>query len=66
MIRWRECRISAATHTEEECPAYMAEVRALSAMFYYYVMDLFGRIPLIDTSDPAVEEMLQAERYKDF
>ena len=55
-----------ATHTDKELPAYKAEVRALRAMFYYYAMDLFGRIPLLVTSDAAGAEMKQAERDKIF
>lgn len=27
--------------------SYMAEVKAIRAMFYYYAMDLFGRVPLV-------------------
>ena len=55
-----------ATHTDKELPAYKAEVRALRAMFYCYAMDLFGRIPLLVTSDAAGAEMKQAERDKIF
>lgn len=55
-----------ATHTDKELPAYKAEVRALRAMFYYYAMDLFGRIPLLVTSDAAGAEMKQIERDKIF
>ena len=28
-------------------PAYMAEVRAFRAMYYYYLVDMFGRVPLV-------------------
>ena len=30
---------------------YRAEVRAIRAMFYYYAMDMFGRVPLVLSSD---------------
>ena len=30
---------------------YRAEVRAIRAMFYYYAMDMFGRIPLVLSTD---------------
>ena len=30
---------------------YRAEVRAIRAMFYYYVMDMFGRVPLVLSTD---------------
>ena len=52
----------AATHSDKELPAYQAEVRALRAMFYYYTMDLFGRVPLITSSGGGDKTMLQAER----
>ena len=34
----------AETHSATELPTYRAEVRAMRAMYYYYLMDLFGRI----------------------
>ena len=37
----------ALTHADAELPAYRAEVRALRAMYYYYLTDLFGSIPLV-------------------
>ena len=36
-----------ATQQEE----YRAEVRAIRAMFYYYAMDMFGRVPLVLSTD---------------
>lgn len=30
---------------------YCAEVRAIRAMFYYYAMDMFGRVPLVLSTD---------------
>ena len=30
---------------------YRAEVRAIRAMFYYYAMDMFGRVPLVLSTD---------------
>ena len=44
-----------ATHADAELPAYRAEVRAMRAMYYYYLMDLFGRVPLVLTSSPSIE-----------
>ena len=32
----------AETHSDAELPAYRAEVRAMRAMYYYYLLDLFG------------------------
>lgn len=46
--------------TESEREKCKAEVRAIRAMFYYYLMDMFGRIPLNLTS--AFTQMEQPER----
>lgn len=54
------------THTDEEVAPLRAEVRALRAMFYAYIMDLFGEIPLIEKSSPALEEIVQEKRSKVF
>lgn len=55
-----------ATHSDKELPAYKAEVRALRAMFYFYTMDLFGRVPLIISSDAGDKTMMQAGRDEIF
>ena len=44
----------AETHSDAELPAYRAEVRAMRAMYYYYLLDLFGRVPLVQSSSPAM------------
>ena len=54
----------AEKHPEENVADCVAEVRALRAMFYYYIMDLFGSVPLIEKSDPAVEDIVQEKRSK--
>lgn len=53
-------------HPAEEVASLKAEVRALRAMFYYYIMDLFGSVPLIEKSSPALEEIVQVNRSKVF
>ncbi|WP_374049399.1 RagB/SusD family nutrient uptake outer membrane protein [uncultured Bacteroides sp.] len=50
------------THSDAELPAYRAEVQALRAMYYYYLMDLFGRVPLVESSSPAMKDIVQSER----
>lgn len=55
-----------AAHPTEEVAPLVAEVRALRAMFYYYIMDLFGSVPLIEKSSPALEEIVQEKRSKVF
>lgn len=56
----------AEKHLGENVADCVAEVRALRAMFYYYIMDLFGSVPLIEKSDPAVEDIVQEKRSKVF
>ncbi len=51
-----------ATHSNPELPGYLAEVRAMRAMYYYYLMDLFGRVPLVLSSSVSMEEVVQKER----
>lgn len=55
-----------AAHPTEEVAPLVAEARALRAMFYYYIMDLFGSVPLIEKSSPALEEIVQEKRSKVF
>lgn len=50
------------THSDTELPAYRAEVQALRAMYYYYLMDLFGRIPLVQSSSLSMKDVVQSER----
>lgn len=54
------------THSDAELPAYRAEVRAIRAMYYYYLMDLFGRVPLVRSSSPAMKDVVQNERKEVF
>lgn len=55
-----------ATHEDRELPAYLAEVRALRAMYYYYLLDLFGRVPLILSSSASMSDVVQSERKEVF
>ncbi|MDH6312158.1 hypothetical protein M2137_000921 [Parabacteroides sp. PFB2-10] len=48
--------------TEGEYNAYYAEVRAFRAMYYYYLFDLFGHVPLVLSSDTPMKEVLQSRR----
>lgn len=50
------------THSDPELPAYRAEVQAMRAMYYYYLMDLFGRIPLVKIASPSMKDVFQSER----
>ncbi len=52
----------ALTHADAELPGYRAEVRALRAMYYYYLTDLFGSIPLVLSSKVASKDIILSER----
>lgn len=41
---------------------YKAEVRAVRALFYYYAMDMFGRIPIVTSYDVKPDQVIQSER----
>ena len=41
---------------------YKAEVRAIRALFYYYAMDMFGRIPIVTSYDVKPNQVIQSER----
>lgn len=42
--------------------AYEAEVRAIRAMFYCYAMDMFARVPIVESTSQATEQTVQSER----
>lgn len=48
--------------TDEQYKAYRAEVRAIRALYYYYLMDMFGNIPLVTTAGKSTENAEQASR----
>lgn len=52
--------------TSGERSSYEAEVKAIRAMFYYYLMDLYGRIPLVTDSHAKVSTISQSERSETF
>ena len=45
---------------------YTAEVRALRAIYYWYLMDLFGRVPIITTTKTSLSQLEQAPRSQVF
>lgn len=47
-------------------PIYKAEVQAIRALYYYYLMDCFGRVPIVDKSDIQISEVKQSERNEVF
>jgi len=55
-----------ASHNDTELPSYLAEVRAMRAMYYYYLIDLFGRVPLVVSSSTPINEVTQNSRKEVF
>lgn len=50
----------------EQKNAYSAEVRAIRALFYYYIMDMYGRVPLVTSFADNHDEVTQSERSEVF
>lgn len=48
--------------SQEEKTAYQAEVRAIRAMFYYYIQDMFGSVPLVTEYPTPQKQMAQCQR----
>lgn len=48
--------------TDEQYKAYRAEVRVIRALYYYYLMDMFGNIPLVTTVSENTENAEQTGR----
>ena len=42
--------------------AYKAELRAVRAMYYWYLLDLYGRVPIVTCADIPTEEVQLASR----
>ena len=45
---------------------YLAEVRSIRALYYYYLVDLFGRVPLVLSSSTPMQDVKQSERSEVF
>lgn len=56
----------AVSASPSEFMPYIAEVRAFRAMYYYYLMDLFGRVPLVLSSSTPMKDVRQSERSEVF
>lgn len=56
----------AARLSPEQRQDYEAEVRAIRALYYYELMDLYGRLPLVTSADVSMREVKQYERSEVF
>lgn len=52
--------------TPKQRMAYEAEVRAIRALFYYYIMDMYGRVPIVTSYEQPQDEVVQSERSEVF
>ena len=52
--------------SEAELLDYQSEVRALRAIYYWYLMDLFGSVPIITTTEASIQDVTQTPRPKVF
>ena len=52
----------AAQHPTDNVDVVRAEARALRALFLFYAMDLYGRVPLFTASNPTVQQMKLQDR----
>ena len=55
-----------ADPSNEYFDIYQAEVRALRAMYYYYLIDMFARVPIVESSETKMEDVEQSERSEVF
>ncbi len=53
-------------HPDFDLTAWKAEVRALRAMYYYYLMDLFGHVPLVLSASTPIGQVTQQPRSQIF
>ena len=52
--------------TTQQLATCRAEVRALRAMYYYYLLDLFGNVPLVTSAETSIDEVAQSRRSEVF
>ena len=51
---------------DQQYLSYRAEVRALRAIYYWYLIDLFGPVPLVTSTDVSMQEVKQSGRAEVF
>ena len=52
--------------SDDEFNAYTAEVRALRALYYWYLLDLFARVPIVTHTNLSMIDVHQSERSELF
>lgn len=56
----------AAKNPDVDVASMLAEARTLRAMFLFYAMDLYGRVPLFKNTNPSAQELKLQERSTAF
>lgn len=51
---------------DDDYSSWNAEIRAIRAMYYYYLVDLFGRVPLVTSTSTAMADVAQSKRSEVF
>ena len=46
----------------KDYPAWRQEARAVRALYYYYLLDMFGRVPIVTSTDVAMADVEQSSR----
>ncbi len=52
--------------TATQLQQYQAEVRAIRAIYYWYLIDFFGPVPLVTSPDASMQEVRQSTRQQVF
>ena len=52
--------------SEQELTNYSTEVRALRAIYYWYLIDLFGPVPLVTSTQVSMQDVTQTPRAQVF
>lgn len=47
-------------------PVYQAEVKALRGMYYYYLLDMYARVPIVESSSVTIADVKQSSRSEVF
>lgn len=52
--------------TDSQYAEAVAEIRGLRAMYYFYIMDMYGNVPLVTTTKLTVDDVVQSPRSSTF
>ena len=58
--------VAATPKMKEELKSYQSEIKVLRAMYYYYLLDLYARVPIVTSPTQKLAEVKQSERKQVF